>query len=140
MRLPHTTVIPALAIALAIAGCGQSAADKASKDVCNARADIQKQVSELKAMSPSDLSIDKIKSSLTAIRGDVTKIVDAQSKLSDKRKQGVQTANDEFKSQVSAVVAQVVTGGALSGAQDQVRNAITALGDAYTKALRTSCP
>ena len=140
MRLRLTTIIPAFVIALVIAGCGQSAADKASKDVCNARADIQKQVSELKSISPSDLSIDKIKTSLSAIRDDVTKIVDAQSKLSDKRKQGVEAANNEFKSQVSAVVAQVVASGSLTGAQDQVRNAITALGDAYTKALQTSCP
>ena len=131
------TMLPPLAIAAAlVAGCGQSAADKAANDVCNARTDIQKQVSSLKTAG----SVDEVKTSLGAIKDDFTKIANAQPKLSDERKKDVQAANEAFKAQLHDVATQVASSRSTDGAKDQLRNAVTQLGESYQKSLKTSCP
>ena len=60
-------VLLAGALMLALAACGQSDEEKAKSNVCDARADIQKQVDELKSLTLKTATLDKIRSSLTAI-------------------------------------------------------------------------
>jgi lysozyme family protein len=122
-------------VAAAFAGCGQSAADKAANQVCDARADIQKQVTTLKNLTPTTASLDKVRSGITAIRNDVKKIVDAQSDLKPNRKKAVQDANKEFSSQLDTALASFATSGSLGAGAKQLQTALTQLGNSYVAAL-----
>ncbi len=130
-----TTGLAVAAAAVAFAGCGQSAADKAKNQVCDARADIQKQVSTLKSITPATFSANTVKDSVTAIKNDITKIADAQPKLNEQRKQDVKSANDAFKSQVEGIITGLTTNLSVTTAQQQLQSALTQLGNAYKKSL-----
>jgi hypothetical protein len=66
--------------ALAMAGCGESAQDKAKAQVCNARADIAKQINTLTGFTLSSSSVNAAKTALETIGKDLTQIKNAQSK------------------------------------------------------------
>ena len=81
-----------LALAL-LAGCGgESAEDKAQSSVCDARADIQKQVDELDGLTAATVTLDGVKGNLDAISSDLKQIKDAQGDLSGDRKNEVDQA------------------------------------------------
>ena len=125
-------LIPFLAVAvLAAAGCGQSSADNAKSQVCDARSDIQKQVKELRNLTPATATTSGVKDSLTAIRNDLKKIADAQPNLSEERKQEVQNANSEFKSQFTSIVSDLGTNLSLSDARKQLQSAAQRLASVY---------
>src|SRR5436190_23092767 len=88
----------AIATLALLAGCGQSKSDKAASRVCDARSDIQQQVTNLKKMNLSTASTDDIKTSLTAVKGDFQTIADAQPDLNTERKSQVKQANDALGS------------------------------------------
>jgi predicted nuclease with TOPRIM domain len=122
-----------VALGLAFAGCGQSAQDKAKKDVCNARADIEKKVNDLKGLTATSVSVDRVKSDLKAIKDDLKKIADAQDQLDPTRKKQVEKANETFKSQVSTLTQDLKSPEALKGAAAQLKTDIANLASAYKK-------
>ena len=85
-----------VAAGLALASCGESDEEKALNQVCDARADIQKQVNELSSLTLSTATVDGIKGNLSAIENDLKEIKDAEGNLNDQRKQEVQAANQAF--------------------------------------------
>jgi hypothetical protein len=91
------------ALALALAGCGESKEEKAKKTVCNARSDIQKRTQTLKGLTPSVATLPQIKTELTAIFEDVKKIGSAQEDLAPARKEQVKKATETFKHQLESV-------------------------------------
>lgn len=118
--------------ALLVAACGgQSKADKAKSQVCDASADIQTQVKKLQGLTPATVTTNAVKDSLSSIQNDLKKIADAQGDLSSERKQQVQSANEQFKSQFESIVASVGTNLSVSGAQAQLQDALQKLGSAY---------
>ena len=120
------------ASALLVAGCGgQSKADKAGSQVCDARADIQTQVKKLSGLTPATVTTSAVKDSLTAIQNDLKKIAGAQGDLSSQRKQQVQSANQEFKSQFESIVSSVGTNLSVSGAAAKLQTALQQLASAY---------
>ena len=123
-------IIAALAVALASCG-GDSKEEQAQTAVCDARADISKQVDTLKGMTPSTFSTDAVSQSLSAIGSDLTKIKNAQTDLSDDRRQQVQSASQEFASQVRRIVQQVATTKSAAEAKSALTSALQQLGDAY---------
>jgi methyl-accepting chemotaxis protein len=136
-------VIPgcgALLAALALSGCGQSDADKAQAKVCDARADISKQVDALKALTPSTFSTDAVSKSLSAIRSDLSSIKGAQGDLSEERRQQVQDANQAFEDQLKGIAQQVVTSKSTTGAGTQVTSALQQLAQTYQQTFaRVNC-
>jgi hypothetical protein len=120
---------------LVVAGCGQSSQDKAKNDVCDARADIQKQVNDLSSLTLTTASVDKVKSGLTAIRDDLSKITDAQGKLDDTRKKQVEQANETFTSQVNKVANDLKSSQSLQGAATQLKTDLANLATAYEQAF-----
>ena len=60
---------------LAVAACGdaKSSQEKAQNQVCDARADIQKQVNELTSLTFSTATTDGVKKNLQAIQKDLGK-------------------------------------------------------------------
>jgi 3-methyladenine DNA glycosylase/8-oxoguanine DNA glycosylase len=123
-------IIAALTLALASCG-GDSKEEQAQAAICDARADISKQVDELKGMTPSTFSTDAVSQSLSAIGSDLTKIKNAQGDLSDERRQQVQSANQEFASQVRGIAQQVATTKSAAEAKTALTSALQQLGDAY---------
>ena len=123
------------ALALALAACGESAADKAQKTVCSARADIKTQVDELKGLTVTTATVDGVRSNLRAIRDSLEKIVGAQGELTGARKQEVQKATQAFKSEVTDVGRQLVTSVSLSDGKQQIETALEGLASSYKAAL-----
>jgi len=136
-------MIPACGVllaALALAGCGQSDEDKAQAKVCDARANISKEVDSLKALTPATFSTESVTQSLSAIRSDLSSIKGAQSDLSDQRRSQVQSANQAFESQIKGIAQQVATSRSAAGAKTQVTAALQQLAQTYQQTLaRVDC-
>jgi flagellar hook-length control protein FliK len=127
-------------IVVAISGllplaCGESDEDKAKSQVCDARADIEKQVDTLTGLTITSASVDQIQESLKAIGDDLKDMTDAQGDLDPDRKQQVETATKTFGSQVATIGQQVLSGLSGSDAQAQVESAVDDLAASYKQAL-----
>ena len=129
------SLVIALLLATCVGACGESDEEQARNDVCDARADIQKQVNELSSLTLKTATADGVKNNLNAIRDDLKKIADAQGNLNDERKQEVQSANQEFTSEMRSIVNDLGSSLSLSGAEDQLRSAFTQLKGAYQKSF-----
>ena len=129
-RIPLLLVVVVVP-ALALAACGQSAADKAKSQVCSARADVSKQIDYLKGLTLTTATTAGIKNSLKAIGDDLTKIKDAQPKLNAQRKKQVQSANQAFRTELESVVNNLGTNLSIGNAEAQLKTAIQQLGQSY---------
>ena len=110
--------------ALAVAACGgDSKEDKAKAQVCDARADITKQLDTLKGLTLSTATTSQVQQSLEAIGNDLNKMKDAQGDLDDERKDQVQQANQAFESQVRDILSSLGSATSLSDAKTQLAQA-----------------
>jgi uncharacterized protein YjbJ (UPF0337 family) len=140
MKPSIACLLLALVAALALGACGESKEDKAKSAVCDARADISKQVDKLKGLTVSTVTIDGVQESLKAIRSDLSKIKDAQGDLSSDRRQQVEDANKAFTSQVQSIVGSVGKSTSLSDAKAQLTSAVQDLAAAYQQSFaRVDC-
>ena len=121
--------------AFALSACGESKEDKAKKQVCSARSDISKQIDSLKTLTISSSTPDDVKAALNTIKGDLSKMKDAQPDLAPDRKQQVQTATKTFESQLQQIVPSTVNGLSVTNAKTQIQSAVTSLEAAYKQAL-----
>ena len=128
-------LICAAVAALVLAACGESAQQKAEKQVCSARSDIQKQVNELKALTPADATANGVKDNLNTIRDDLKKVADAQPQLNDQRKEQVKKANEKFASEFQSVVSEFGKSLAAGGARAHLQTAFQQLATAYQSAF-----
>jgi hypothetical protein len=136
----RSTIVMLLLAALAVAACGESKQDKAKTQVCDARADVQKQVNELSGLTLSTATVDGVTQNLQAIRGDLGKIADAQSNLGDERRQKVKDANKAFTDQMRSIAQNVGRSLSVDDAQAQLKDAMTQLASAYKQTLgRIDC-
>ncbi len=135
MKLSILFVLLALLACLAVGACGQSKQDKAKSTVCDARADIGKQVDTLKGLTASTVTVDAVQSSLKAISSDLSKIKDAQGDLSSDRRQQVQDATKTFASQVQSIAGSIGTSTSLSQAKSQLTSALQQLATAYKQSF-----
>jgi len=133
---PAAAGLAALLAALALAACGDSKEEKAQQSVCDARADISKEVDKLKGLTPATVSVDAVTSGLSAIREDLSKIGSAQGDLSDDRRQQVQSATKALSSQVQAIVRQVATSGGSGDAKSQLTAALQQFATASEQAFK----
>jgi len=129
-----TTVLLAVALLLAV-GCGESKEDKAKKQVCNARSDLQKQVNELSNLTLATATSEGVKNNIKAIQNDLKQIKDAQGDLNSERKAQVQQATQQFESQVKSIVQSVASTKSLSGAASQLQSAVKQLANSYKQSL-----
>jgi hypothetical protein len=136
----RSTIVMLVSAAIVLAACGQSQEDKAKAQVCDARADVRKQVDELRGLTLSTATVDGVTANLQAIRKDLGKITDAQSKLSGDRRQAVETANQAFADQVRATVQNVGRSLSVEDAKTQIKDATTQLASTYSQTLgRIDC-
>ena len=118
-------------IAVAAVGCGESDEEKAQTQVCDARADLKKQVDDLAGLTASTATVDGVEEDLNAIEEDLNQIKDAQGDLNEERKQEVESATQEFTSEVEAVANDLTSDLSLSGAQAKLETAGKQLASSY---------
>jgi hypothetical protein len=135
MRPSIMFALIAVVAVLGLGACGESKQDKAKSTVCDARADISKQVDQLKGLTVSTVTVEGVQNSLKAISSDLSKIKDAQGNLSDDRRQQVQDATKTFTSQIQSIAGSVGKSTSLSEAKAQLTSALQQLGDAYKQSF-----
>jgi uncharacterized protein YoxC len=123
-------VVAAVAVFLVV-GTGDSKADQAMAQVCESRSNIAEQVDGLKGLTLSSASVDDVTSSLQAIRGDLSKIVDARRDLAEDNRDAVQAANDAFAATVRETAATVVRSLSVQDAAAQLQDAVQKLAATY---------
>ena len=134
-RQRSLAAVTACALVLALAACGESAEDKAQNTVCSARADIKKQVDELKGLTVTTATADGVKANLQANRDTLKKIGGAQDELKGDRKQEVQKATQAFKSEVTDVGRELGKSVSLSEGKQQIQAALQGLASSYESTL-----
>ena len=92
--------------------CGESEEEKAQNRVCDARADIQKRVDDLAALTITTASIDDVTSNLKAIRDDLEKIAAEREDLTPEQRREVEQAAKSFRSELETTAKDVVSGAA----------------------------
>jgi uncharacterized membrane-anchored protein YjiN (DUF445 family) len=136
----RSTIVMLASAALAVAACGQSQEDKAKTKVCDARANVQKQVDELQGLTLATATVDGVTQNLKTIRDNLGKIADAQSDLSDDRRQQVESANKAFTAQVKSIAQSVGRSLSVADAKTQLQSATTQLASSYKQTLgRIDC-
>ena len=125
----------AVVAALVVGACGESKEDKAHTAVCSARADISKQVDQLKGLTVSTVTVDKVQNALKAINDDLSKIKDAQGDLTDDRRQQVEAATKTFTSQVQSIIESLGSSTSLRDAASQLSSATQQLAAAYKQSF-----
>jgi hypothetical protein len=129
------SLVIGLVLATGLGACGESDEEKAQNEVCDARADIQKQIDELSDLSLETATLDGVQQNLTAIRDDLRTIGDAQGDLSDERKQQVESANNEFASQLQSVASDIGRSLSLADARTELESAFDQLASAYEQSF-----
>jgi hypothetical protein len=129
-RLRVGLLVASLVAATAV-GCGESAADKAQTQVCDARADLNKQVNTLASLTPATATADGVSGALDAIKNDLKQITDAQGDLNDERRQEVESANQQFSAQLKTVAGDLGSSLSASGAKAAVQSAGKELKTSY---------
>ena len=127
---------------LTVGACGESAEEKAKAEVCGARNEISKQATKLEGLTLSASSVTEAKTGFEAIGKELTKIKNAQSKLSPERKQQVQSATESFSKELSTLASSLASSlgsgnleAELKNAGPQVKSALTRLAASYEQAL-----
>lgn len=139
MRAP-LLLVGLLLVALALSACGESKSEKAQKQVCDARANISKQVDELKGLTVTTATVSGVRENVSTIRNDLKKITSAQGDLSDDRRAEVKAATDEFVSSVTSIAQGLRSDLSLSEARSRLTQAAQDLRAAYADSLgRIDC-
>lgn len=114
-----------------VAGCGQSKAEKASDQVCDARDDIAKHVKELQGLTITTATADQVRGSLDAIQSDLKTISKATDNLSDARRKEVQAVNDKFVAEMSQIGESLGSSLSIENAAAQAKTALEQLASSY---------
>jgi hypothetical protein len=129
------SVLAVVMLVFVLGACGESDEEKAQNKVCDARDDINKQVDELKSLTPSTVTADAVTQNLDAIKTDLKDISDAQSDLSSDRRSEAEAANKEFSSSVKGIASQLGSSLSAADAKAQVVTALNQLAASYQKAF-----
>jgi hypothetical protein len=129
------SVLAVVMLVFALGACGESDEEKAQNKVCDARADIGKQVDELKSLTPATVTADGVTQNLDAIKTDLQDISDAQSDLSSDRRSEAEAATKAFSSSVQETAGQLGSSLSAADAKAQVVTALDQLAASYQKAF-----
>ena len=121
----------AAAMLVMVAACGESKEDKAKKQVCSARANIETQVKKLQGLTLTTATTNGVKDSLSSIQSDLQKIKDAQPDLTAAIKQQVQSANEAFVSEFKSIAGDLGTSLSISAGKAKLQTALQQLTAAY---------
>ena len=124
-----------MVVSLALGACGESAEEKAQATVCDARADIGKQVDELKSLTAATVTRDAVTQRVDAIKKDLKDISGAQADLSSDRRSEVEAANKAFRSSDEGTASEVLRSISASDAKAAIVAALQQLQASYQEAF-----
>ena len=135
------SAVAAVAVAAALAaaaGCGGggSSADSAKKNACNAKSDIDAQVTKLKGLPASLSSLQPAKTALQKIQTDLTTIHDSVPDITGDLKDQLKAANSAFTAQVNQVTQDITSPQALTDAAGTLTAAGQHLSTSYQQAFK----
>ncbi len=130
-------VIPLVAIALA--GCGESAEEKATAQVCSSTKEIRAQLSKLSDLSLSSKALEEIKDAAGVMKQEAGKIKEAVPNLPSARKGEVEAAQKILQTELIAAAATLASTVKSSGhaeavlrqSEPQVKAAVAGLAASY---------
>ena len=135
-------VLALLIGAVMLTGCGESAQEKATAQVCSARSDISKQIAKLQGLTISSNVLKEATASFEAMAKDISKIRAAQSDLAPARKEQVQSATTSFETKLTAIARTLTSTlgsgnvlSELSSLQPKLKSAVSELANGYKQAL-----
>ena len=134
-RVWLATGLVALSAGVGLSGCGESKEEKAEKKVCAAKSDIATKVGSLKALPLAPSSLEQAKADVAGISEDLKQIKEAAPDLTQPRRQEVEKATEQFRTEASEAIEGVKSGGSLSTAETQLKTALQKLGAAYSATL-----
>jgi hypothetical protein len=129
------TLALTLSASVALAACGTSKADKAKAQVCTARDDIRKQVTELQNITAGTPTPKALKGALDAVGKDLKKIKDAQPDLKGDRQAAVKKAKAQFESDLTQIIASFSKDFSITSARARLIKVSTSVALAYQTAL-----
>ncbi len=139
------SVLAVAMLTIALGACGddspndkaasQSPEEKAQATMCDARADIGKQLDELKSLTPATVTKDGVRQSLDAIKKNLSDMSGALSDLSSDRRSEVEAANKAFTSSVQEIKSQFLTSLSASDAKAVLVASLDQLAASYQKAF-----
>jgi uncharacterized protein YoxC len=129
------SVLAVVMLVFALGACGESDEEKAQNKVCDAKAELGKQVNGLKSLTAATVTKDAVTENLDAIKTDLKDISDAQSDLSSDRRSEAEAANKEFSSSVKGIASQLGSSLSAADAKAQVVTALNQLAASYQKAF-----
>jgi hypothetical protein len=129
------SVLAVVMLVFALGACGESDEEKAQNKVCDARADIGKQLDELNSLTPATVTADGVTQNLDAIKTDLNDISDAQADLSSDRRSEAEAATKAFSSSVEGIASQLGSSLSAADAKAQVVTALDQLAASYQKAF-----
>ena len=126
-----------VAALVAASGCGgsSSSADTAKKNACNAKADIDTQVTKLNGLPASLSSVDTAKTALQQIQKDLGTIQDSLPDVTGDLKDQLKAANSAFSSQVKQVTQDITSAQSLTDAATTLTTAGQTLAEQYQQAF-----
>jgi hypothetical protein len=129
------SVLAVVMLVFALGACGESDEEKAQNKVCDAKADIAKQVDELKGLTAATVTSDAVTQNLDAIKTDLKDISDAGSDLSSDRRSEAEAATKTFTSSVEEIAGQLGSSLSATDAKAQAVTALNQLAASYQKAF-----
>ena len=136
MPVKRSLLVSLAVLGVCLGACGgKSDQEKATNDVCDARAAIKKNVEELQNLTIGTATADQIEANLNGIRDGFVKIGDARANLDGTRKRQVEKANETFQSDVQKLVADLGKSTSLNDAAAQLKADISSLARAYEDSL-----
>lgn len=130
--------------AIGLAGCGESAEEKATAQVCSSTKEIQAQLTKLSSLSISSKAPEELKDAADAMQTAAGKIKESAANLPAASKAPVESAQSTLKTELAALATGVISaaksGGAeavLKQSEPEVKAAIAGLATSYKTAYET---
>jgi hypothetical protein len=108
----RTNALAVLVLALsatAFTACGESAQDKAKAEVCDARDEISKQITELQGLTLSSNAVNEAKASFEAIGKSLDKAKNARADLAPARREQVESATKTLQQDLNGIGSELAS-------------------------------
>jgi chromosome segregation ATPase len=137
---PLVAIVLVGCLSVGVTACGESAADKAKDNACDAVDDINTQVSELQTYTLTTVTKDKLDSNINSIKSDLGTIKDSLPDLKASLKSQLEAATNTFEQQFSQIASSVGQSVSIQDAAKQVTSDSQQLKSSYDKAFASvSC-
>ena len=134
-----------LLVAIGLAGCGESAEEKATAQVCSSTKEIQAQLSKLSELSISSKAPEEIKDAAAVMQKDAEKIKESAPNLPAASKASVESAQKALQAELAALAKALVSTAKSSGdieavlkqSEPEVKAAVAGLATSYKQAFES---